>query len=150
MDAETVLTFWLGELDGEGLCSAEKRSRWWLSEPAFDQEVRERFGGLIDSIQDGGQRAWLETPRGRLAYVIALDQFPRNAFRGTPRAFAYDSLALATAEEGITLGHDRSLLGHERVFLYMPLMHAEDLSTQERCLSLLESFRDESSGALRN
>lgn len=149
MDAETVLTFWLGELDADGLCSAENARRWWNADPTFDLEVRENFGGLIESILDGGQRTWLDSPRGRLAYVIALDQFSRNAYRGTPRAFAQDGLALATAEEGITLGHHHRLHGQERVFLYLPFMHAEDLSTQERGVSLFRTFRDVASGPLR-
>lgn len=149
MDAETVLSFWLGELDENGLCATEQTERWWAKDAAFDELVRERFGALIESIADGGQREWLDTPRGRLAYVVVLDQFTRNAFRGSARAFAQDGLALSTAEEGITVGHDRQLRGQERVFLYMPFMHSEDLSTQERGVALFRAFRDESHGPLR-
>jgi uncharacterized protein (DUF924 family) len=149
METETVLTFWLGQLDDNGLSPPEQTERWWKKDPAFDEVVRDRFGGLIERIAEGGQREWLDTPRGRLAYVIALDQFTRNAFRGSARAFTQDGLALATAEEGITLAHDRELRGQERVFLYMPFMHSEDLVTQERGVALFRSFRDETSGALR-
>jgi uncharacterized protein (DUF924 family) len=81
--------------------------------------------------------------------VIVLDQFTRNAYRDSAQAFALDGLALTTAEEGITLGHDRLLQGHERMFLYMPFMHSEDLATQERGVALFRAFRDEASGALR-
>ena len=118
-------------------------------ERAFDDLVRDRFGALIESIAEGGQREWLDTPRGRLAYVIVLDQFTRNAYRGSARAFAQDGLALSTAEEGITVGHDRELRGQERIFFYMPFMHAEDLNTQERGVLLFWAFRDESKGPLR-
>ena len=89
------------------------------------------------------------TPRGRLAYVIVLDQLSRNMFRNSARAFEGDEQALEAAERGIELGHDRALRGDERVFLYMPFQHAESLAVQERGVALYRAFRDETHGALR-
>lgn len=149
MDPEQVLTFWFGTLDDEGLASDEVARRWWQKDEAFDALIRERFGPTLEAILAGEHRDWLNTPRGRLAYVIVLDQFSRNAFRGSPRAFEGDARALEATLEGIERGHDQALRGHERVFFYLPLMHSESLDMQERCVSLFQQFRDASTGRVR-
>lgn len=144
--ATSVLDFWFGPLDASGEASAEKRAQWWKKSDAFDGEIRSRFGALHASVNAGEHEAWCQTARGRLAYVIVLDQFSRNMFRGTPASFASDARALAAAKEGLARGHDRELVRAERSFLYMPYMHAEDLAAQDECVALFRALDEEAGG----
>ncbi len=125
---DDVLAFWFAD-----------PARWWRKDPAFDQEVRERFLALHEAIERGEREAWLETPRGTLAYVIVMDQFSRNVFRDSARAFASDERARAAARRGVDRGDDRTLSADERSFLYMPFMHSENIVDQDRCVALFAS-----------
>ena len=127
---ETILAFWFRPV------ADVERSEWFRKDEAFDQEVRARFGDVIEATLDGAHAQWSATPRGSLARVIVLDQFTRNAFRDTPRAFAGDAQALATAEAAIARTFDASLALLERWFLYMPFEHSESRDTQSRSLEL--------------
>jgi uncharacterized protein (DUF924 family) len=147
---EEVLDFWFGELDAQGAADAAHVARWFAKDEAFDAECRARFGAVHQAIVEGAREAWLETPRGRLAYVIVLDQLSRNMFRGTPRMFAFDAQALDAAAAGVERGDDRALASVERGFLYMPFMHAEDLEAQSRCVALFTALRDEAEGPRRS
>ncbi len=122
---DDVLSFWMSD-----------PARWWKKDPAFDEQIRERFLALHEAIDRGEHEGWLDTPRGALAYVIVLDQFSRNMFRESPRAFASDPRARAATKRALERGDDRALPVDERVFLYMPLMHSEDLADQERSVEL--------------
>lgn len=134
--AERVLEFWFGTLDAHGLPDPGISRRWFDAGPAFDQEIRERFGALAARALAGRLEAWQETPRELLALVILLDQFTRNLFRGDPRAFAGDERALALARDAVDARWDRRLLPIERSFLYLPFEHSEDLAEQRRSISL--------------
>jgi len=138
--AQAVLDFWLGPLDEHGQANADHGKRWFSKDEAFDHEVGERFGELYAEIAAGRHEDWLDDPRGRLAYVIVLDQFSRNMFRGSPRTFDRDPQALAAAVDGIARGHDRGLGLDERAFLYMPFMHSEALSMQDRSVALFSAL----------
>ena len=113
---EQVLAFWFEEL---------KPADWWRADPAIDQLIAGRFGGLHQSASRAELHAWRVQPRGRLAEVIVLDQFSRNIHRNTPLAFASDPMALALSQEAVAAGADQALTQMERVFLYMPYMHSE-------------------------
>ena len=130
---EDVLAFWLGV--PASLANSEK---WYTKDPAFDAQIRDRFGTTIEAAARGELDGWRSTPRGRLAFVILLDQFSRNVFRGTPRSFAQDAMALATAEQALQAEDDASLSTVERNFLLMPLMHAEDMARQKRAIAEFE------------
>jgi uncharacterized protein (DUF924 family) len=149
MSYDRILEFWLGELDSDGLADAAHSAFWWKKDDAFDREIERRFGAEHRAIVAGERESWLADPRGRLAYVIALDQFSRNMFRGTPAMFAADSQALRVAMDGIDRAEDRKFAVDECVFLYMPLMHAEDLAIQERCVALFSGLVDRHQGAAR-
>jgi uncharacterized protein (DUF924 family) len=149
MEPTDVLSFWFGPLDGHGLAQDAFAQRWWRKDAAFDAEIRTSFLATWDAIMRDQREAWLDTAHGRLAYVIVLDQFSRNMYRGDASSFDGDIRALDAAREGIDRRHDRELHGHERLFLYMPFMHSELLADQDRCVALLTQFRDESEGALR-
>lgn len=148
-EAEDVLSFWFGDLDEEGLAAPAAQARWFSKDPAFDQEVRERFGALHASLLAGERADWQATPRGRLGAVIVLDQLSRNMFRDTPDMYGADPAALSMALAAIDGGEDRLRPADERIFLYLPLMHAEDLALQDRCVSLFAAWRDGASGRLR-
>jgi uncharacterized protein (DUF924 family) len=145
---EAVLDFWFGALDEHGSADQEHARRWFTKDPAFDTEIRARFGELHAAAGAGELEAWRESPLGALAYVIVLDQFSRNLYRNDPRAFAGDALALDTARAALARGDDRELALDQRMFLYMPLMHAEDVASQRRCLELFSALLEGAPGAL--
>lgn len=141
-----ILELWFGELDQHGLAAPERSARWWKKDPAFDDELRRRFEPEIRALLAGARDGWLASARGRLAAVIVLDQFSRNIYRDTAGMFAADHRALALCLEGMERGLDRALATDERVFLYMPLMHAEDLELQERCVAVFSALAEQLSG----
>lgn len=146
--AKDVLDFWFGEAP-DGVATPKVVERWYKKDPAFDRQVRERFLDLLLAILRGECESWLETAEGRLAYVIVLDQFSRNMFRDTLLAFAADSVSLRVALEGLERSHDQKLSGDMRAFMYLPLMHSEDLAIQEECVRCFADFLAESSGPLK-
>lgn len=134
---DDVLGFWFGPLPHA------TRHVWFRKDPAFDAEIRARFGATIEAALAGAHREWTATPQGALARVIVLDQFTRNAYRDTPRAFAGDAQALAMAQAVVAGGRDRMLDRFERWFLYMPFEHSEDPAVQERSLALFRALAAE-------
>jgi uncharacterized protein (DUF924 family) len=147
-EAEEVLAFWFGALDADGRADAAHGARWWRKDPAFDAEIRARFGALHAAALTGGREAWRAAPRTCLAYVIVLDQFSRNLFRGDAQAFAGDTRALATARQAVDRGDDRALACDERGFLYMPFMHSEDRAVQQRSVQLYAAWLAEAPAPL--
>src|SRR5580704_15915535 len=111
VSADDVLSFWFGDGD-------QPRDEWFRKSDAFDALIRERFGEAIDLASSGDLALWEATPRGRLALVIVLDQFSRNAFRGTPRSFAQDGRARDLVLRALDLGEDAAISALERSFLY--------------------------------
>lgn len=130
-----VLEFWIGP---EGSSQLTNAAKWFTKDEAFDRAIAARFGGTVELAARGALDGWKTTPRGRLALVIVLDQFSRNAFRGTPRAFAQDAMACALARASIAAGDEAALTTVERSFLYLPLMHAEDIALQRECVAAFE------------
>ena len=147
--AERLLEFWFGPLDVKGLPELVRRRRWFQPPAGFDAELRQRFGALVEAALAGSLDAWTLDPRGRLALVLLLDQLTRNLFRDTPEAFAGDALALEHALEAIDSGEASGHAPVERTFLYMPLMHAEDLALQDRCIELFETLVASAEGSAR-
>jgi len=136
----SVLDFWFGQPGNAEY--GRSRSEWFRKLPAFDAEIRSRFAAAVETALAGGFADWT-TPRAMLARVLLLDQFTRNSFRGTPRAFAGDALALATVADAISRGDDQPLIPVERWFIYLPYAHAEDPAAQERSVALFTRLRDE-------
>jgi len=139
--AHDVLEFWFGRMPHAA------RTEWFRKDPAFDALIRSRFGAAIDAALAGAHRDWCGEVRGALAHVVVLDQFTRNVFRDTRRAFAGDPEALATAISVIDAGLDRGLDRFERAFLYLPFEHAEDRAIQERSIELFTRLSDETGDA---
>jgi uncharacterized protein (DUF924 family) len=135
---QEVLAFWFG---APGDAHHNKtREEWFRKDDAFDAEIRSRFGTLIDDALDGKLAPWAATTDGALVQILVLDQFTRNAFRGTPRSFAGDAKALNLARALVADGRDRALPGVRRSFVYLPFEHAEDLATQDQSLVLFKQL----------
>ena len=134
--AQDVLDFWFLPPDNRDY--GQSRGEWFRKDDAFDAHIRARFGALIDAAIEGGLRACDATPHGALARLIVLDQFTRNVYRGTPRAFAGDAWALALAVAMTQQGLDQQLPPMLRAFVYLPFEHAEDLTMQARAVELFQ------------
>ncbi len=125
-----VVQFWFHEIEMKS---------WFVKDLDFDQTIIERFSALHQSVAAGESWVWRDQPMGRVAEIIVLDQFSRNMFRGTPRSFAYDGMALVLAQEAIALGIDQHIDTAARQFCYMPFMHSESLRIHEQALVLYAS-----------
>ena len=140
IDSETILTYWFGaNPDGAGLAK-DRADLWWSKNAEIDSEIRERFETSVQLAGKDTLSSWLAEPRGRLALIILTDQFPRNIYRDSPRAFALDAKALGWSHDGIQLGMDRLLRPIERVFFYLPLEHSERLEDQERAVNMFNDL----------
>ena len=130
-----VLDFWFGPPPWA------QREAWFRKDPAFDETVRARFGVTLEAAVAGALAPeWNDSPAARLAQLIVLDQFTRNAFRDNARAFAGDALALALARGMLAAGEDAQMPPLARWFIYLPLEHAEDLVAQDHCVQLFEAL----------
>lgn len=129
-----VLDFWFGPAPGEW------RAAWFEKSEAFDAECRAILGPLAARAAMGEFDAWLDTEDGSLALILLLDQAPRNLHRGTPLAFATDSAALKAARATVAKGFDRALAPVQRVFVYLPFEHAEDLAAQDESCALFRAL----------
>jgi uncharacterized protein (DUF924 family) len=145
MKARDVLDFWFGAPGSDSY--GKQRKEWFRKDEGFDSAIRERFGDTIAQAVAGGLRDWdAEGPEGLLARIIVLDQFTRNARRGTPGAFEGDLLALAGARKLVEAGADRELLPVQRQFAYLPFEHAEDARSQEQAVELFTALVREHEG----
>lgn len=131
MTAQDVLNFWFSEL---------RRDQWFRGGDAVDEMIRTRFSDLLEEIHQGKHDSWAQTPSGRLALVLVLDQFPRNIYRGTARSFSYDEKALGLVLEGLELRVDETLGPDERAFFYLPLEHSERMDIQDQSLERYSSL----------
>jgi uncharacterized protein (DUF924 family) len=138
MNPQLILQFWFTELSAK---------QHFAKDLALDATIANRFGTVLESASRCELFAWRTSPEGRLAEIIVLDQFSRNVWRDTPRAFAQDALALVLAQELVASSRDTTLPIERRKFAYMPYMHSESLVVHQEALRLfaqpgLESNRD--------
>jgi len=142
---QDVLAFWIGEACQSPERFKAQHKKWFNGGPALDAELRSLFLPLLEQLSTGpAASGWIATgKRGRLAAIIVLDQFSRNIFRKTPRAFAQDALALSLCKDGLARGEDTGLLEAERIFLYLPLEHSEDITDQDCCVEMLTKLHTE-------
>ena len=120
-----VLRFWFGDLREGELADKEKQMTWWMKSEEFDNLVRQRFEKYVLLAEKGELFHWLQTPLGTVAFIVVVDQFPRNIYRDASGAFLRDALALRACLEGIEKGFDRDLHRCTGYFFYLPLMHSE-------------------------
>jgi uncharacterized protein (DUF924 family) len=124
---DDIVRFWFEELTPKD---------WYRKDKALDAEIERRFAAIYAELKSELPANWLTTPKGWLAAILVLDQFPRNLFRDDPRAFATDAEALALSKRAIAAGIDMKLTPEERAFLYMPFQHSEDAADQARSIEL--------------
>jgi len=129
---EIVLAFW----------RAAGPDRWFERDAAFDADIRARFLPTYEAAADSRLAAWEAAPEGALALLIVLDQFPRNMFRDSARAFAADPLARAVAGRALARGFDRHYAPAEQSFFYLPFEHSESAEDQARCIALFRACGD--------
>lgn len=135
-EPKDVLDFWFGAPGSNAEIASWQGKLWFGKSAANDQAVIDRFADTLPAAAAGRLDHWASTPRGRLALVIVLDQFPHHIHRDRPQAFATDPQALALSLAALETGEDQALTSIERVFLYLPLEHAESLAMQERAVEL--------------
>ena len=147
---EAVLDYWFGA-HGSAREIAERQSKLWFGKlPEKDREVGEQFTPTFNAALAGSLDGWATTPRGRLALVIVLDQFPHHIHRDTPQAFAQDEKALALSLAALATGEDKTLTLIERVFLYLPLEHAESVAMQDLSVAQYQQLVEEADESERS
>jgi len=134
-----VLDFWFG-------AATEPRGLWFRKDATFDAQIARDFGPAIDAALRGELDGWAAQADSALARLVLLDQFTRNAYRDTPRAFAGDAQALAGARAMLAAGFDQALPALQRVFVYLPLEHAEDMAAQDDAVRLFAALSADAPG----
>jgi len=142
MTPDALLTFWFGPPADDAALFQRNMGRWFGGGPAFDEEIRAQFSDLLEPGAVMAVAAWAKTPEGRLAAILAFDQFSRNMFRGTPRAFALDPWARGLAREAVERRVDTKLSLAQRMFVYLPFEHSEDPEDQAMSVQLYTAMRD--------
>lgn len=140
MNPKELLDFWL---------SVRARPLWFEKDAAFDEEIRRRFADWIPPAAQGRLAEWERTPESCLALLVLLDQFPRNLFRTSPRAFMHDPAARLVAGRAIARGHDQAVPLDCRFFFYLPYEHSENLEEQRQSLTLFRRWVEAHEGAAR-
>ena len=138
--AADIHEFWFGALDASGRPEPDRPGRWFSPDEAFDAEVRRRFEADLRNAAGGRLGRQERTPRGALALILLFDQFPRNIYRGTARAFRFDEAARAVLDRSLPPGRIDALWPIEKVFAWMPLEHAEDRQCQARSVECFASL----------
>ncbi len=129
-----VIKFWFEETEPQ---------QWFQKNNSFDEDIRDRFMVTYDMARKDMCGDWTRDADGVLALCLVLDQFPRNMFRGSQRAFRTDEKALVISKEALNKGFDKLLVPVKRRFLYMPFMHSEDINEQTRSVELFESMKED-------
>ena len=138
-----LLSDWFADTLDTPLAITNRLDWWFKADSERDTKLSDKYDRLVEQCASGHLHDWLSKPEGRLALIIALDQLPRNLFRGTPRAFAYDAQTAAWCLAAVHTGQDQLLKPIQRVFMYMPLQHFEDLQAQETSVQLYERLARE-------
>jgi uncharacterized protein (DUF924 family) len=144
-----VLEFWFASAAQDSPHIDARMNRWFGTDPELDRQIGEEFGELMDAAAAGELDDWADTPEGRLALIILLDQFPRNARRGTPAAFAGDRQALKLCVEGTMNNCYKALPPMQQLFFFMPLQHAESLKIQDKSTAIYRALAERVSPTLR-
>jgi uncharacterized protein (DUF924 family) len=142
--AQEILTFWFGDLSADKEAKS-KAKLWWGKDSSVDAFITENFREHLLKAIKGEYNHWQRTPKESLAFVVLLDQFSRQIFRDTPKAFEADAIALNWLLEGMDRKHDQSLMPLEKVFYYLPLEHSEDLKWQNKSVKLFLDLHNSSS-----
>jgi uncharacterized protein (DUF924 family) len=146
---DEILNFWFGQALIDANALAHREQVWFRADPEFDREVKEKFGTDLESAINSDLSSWKNSPRARLAGIVLLDQFSRNVYRGTSKAFAGDRAALDLCMEGLARSEDQDLHPIERTFFYMPMQHSEQLAIQEQSVRKFAELLSHSPNEIR-
>ena len=146
---EDVLTFWFKEHALSAPQIDRRMDIWFGADPIFDHEITKEFSNDVELASAGKLDYWAESPRGRLALIIMVDQFRRNIYRNTAQAFSKDTTALKYCVEGAMKKHEQDLAPIEKVFFYMPLQHAESRKVQAKSVKIYARLIDSASPTYR-
>ena len=135
---DAILQFWFKEQTLSAPQIDHRMDLWFGEDPEFDKEIEKEFGNDVANASSGNLDHWAHKPDGRLALILLLDQFRRNIYRNTAKAFEKDSVALKLCVEGAMAKKDKGLTPIQRVFFYMPLQHAESRKVQEKSVELFD------------
>ena len=130
MKYQQIIKFWFEEI---------KPAQIWIKDKNFDQVIIDRFSGVYQKATQCELFEWRETPEGRLAEIIVLDQFSRNMFRDCAKAFAFDSLALSLSQQALSIGADKKIDKEKRGFIYLPFMHSESQEIHKQALEIYQN-----------
>jgi uncharacterized protein (DUF924 family) len=139
---DKILNFWFGNLKDNEIPSEECRRIWWIKDDENDKKIKDYFENDLALAIKGESEAWELTPRGTLALILLLDQFSRNIYRDTRRAFSQDQKAIEISISGIEKGFDTKLHPAQRIFFYMPLIHSEDIGMQEKSIECYLNLKE--------
>ncbi len=139
---EAILAFWFREQEQSAPQIDNRMDTWFGEDAMFDHEIEREFSDDVEAASDGKLNHWARTGRGRLALILLLDQFRRNIYRGTAKAFALDKAALKLCVEGAMEKLDKELSPIEKVFFYMPLQHAESKKVQAKSVALYQRLAE--------
>ncbi len=131
-DIDRTITYWFE--------SDNSLQKWFQGGPTIDAEIKDQFGTLVDSARASQLSSWANQPRGALALLVLLDQFPRNIYRGSPLSYSSDYMALDIAARSIAKGFHREVTTMQQQFFYLPFMHDESIVSQVASISLYESL----------
>lgn len=137
---QSIIDFWFGEAGTDSVIAKRQTSLWFKKQASTDALIKERFERTLGRAAAGELNHWCDTAMGRLALIIVLDQLPRNIYRDTRQAFAFDALARAHCQAGLERHEDAQLQAVRRVFFYLPLEHAEDRALQARSVALFREL----------
>lgn len=139
---ETILSFWFRERELSAPQIDNRMDIWFGEDEVFDHEIQREFADDVAAASEGRLDHWAHNSRGRLALILLLDQFRRNIYRGTAKAFSHDKLALKLCVEGAMAKKDEGLSPIEKVFFYMPLQHSESRKVQAKSVALYERLAE--------
>mgnify|MGYP001555692119 FL=1 len=146
---EQILSFWFKEQELSAPQIDRRMDIWFGEDPVFDHDIEKEFADDIEKASEGKLNHWADEPHGRLALIILIDQFRRNIYRGTLKAFSHDKVALKLCVEGAVEKKDKGLTPIQRVFFYMPLQHAESAKVQAKSVELYERLAESVSPTLQ-
>jgi uncharacterized protein (DUF924 family) len=140
---DVIHQFWFGPEPDDAVVAQQKSNLWWAKKNQHDQEIQRRFSAYVDMAARGELDSWTKSARPLLVLILLTDQFPRNIYRNTPKAFRFDTLAQTWCLHGIRQGMDKGLRPIERIFFYLPLEHAESMEHQEQSVQLYTKLLQE-------
>jgi len=147
-DIQTVLDYWFGPIE-DGMTQDNRNRLWFGGDAETDADIKQRFEPLLLRAEQGELDDWQTTPRGTLALIILLDQFPLNIYRRSARAYDFEEHGVACCLYGLEHQQDQALSFVEKLFFYLPLEHSENLDHQERCVMLFNQLVKESPESLK-